>query len=66
MIETEVKKWGNSLGIVLPADAVREMGLKQGDQVVVDVTAKKRVDGFGMAKGAAPYEEEPFEHEDLG
>lgn len=28
-----VAKWGNSLAVRLPADLVRELGLKEGDQV---------------------------------
>ena len=29
----QVAKWGNSLAVRLPADLVRELGLKEGDQV---------------------------------
>ncbi len=29
----QVAKWGNSLAIRLPAGLVRELGLKEGDQV---------------------------------
>lgn len=29
----QVAKWGNSLAIRLPADLVRELGLKEGDQI---------------------------------
>lgn len=29
----QVAKWGNSLAVRLPADLVREMGLKEGDQI---------------------------------
>jgi len=28
-----VAKWGNSLAVRLPADLVRELGLKEGDQI---------------------------------
>ncbi|MEQ9564472.1 MAG: AbrB/MazE/SpoVT family DNA-binding domain-containing protein, partial [Pseudomonadales bacterium] len=27
----QVAKWGNSLAVRLPADLVRELGLKEGD-----------------------------------
>lgn len=30
-----VSKWGNSLGVRLPAKMVRSMGLKEGDKVVL-------------------------------
>ncbi len=64
-VETEVKEWGNSLGIVIPAEKVRELKLKKGDEIVFEVIVKKRVDAFGIAKGAPKFEEESFEHEDL-
>lgn len=64
-IETEVKEWGNSLGIIIPVEKVRELKIKKGDKVSFEVIAKKRLDGFGIAKGARPFKKEPFEHEDL-
>ncbi|HWH84600.1 MAG TPA: AbrB/MazE/SpoVT family DNA-binding domain-containing protein [Burkholderiaceae bacterium] len=33
----QVSKWGNSLAIRLPAAVVEVLGLKEGDQVEVDV-----------------------------
>lgn len=29
----QVAKWGNSLAVRLPADLVRELGIKEGDQI---------------------------------
>ncbi|WP_373488415.1 AbrB/MazE/SpoVT family DNA-binding domain-containing protein [Blastomonas sp.] len=29
----QIAKWGNSLAVRLPADLVRELGLKEGDQI---------------------------------
>ena len=29
----QVAKWGNSLAVRIPADVVRDMGLKEGDEV---------------------------------
>lgn len=31
----QIAKWGNSLAVRLPAELVRELGLKEGDQVDV-------------------------------
>jgi len=31
--EMQVAKWGNSLAVRLPAKLVRELGLKEGDQI---------------------------------
>lgn len=33
----KVRKWGNSMGIVLPKEIVERQQLKQGDEVAVDV-----------------------------
>ena len=65
LLETEVKEWGNSLGIIIPAKKVRELKLKKGDKISFDVIAKKRINGFGIAKKTTPFEKELFEHEDL-
>lgn len=65
MIETEVKQWGNSLGIIIPAEKVREFSLKSGDMINIEVVTKKRIDAFGIVAGTPPFEEELFEHEDL-
>ena len=29
----QVAKWGNSLAVRIPADVVRELGLKEGDEI---------------------------------
>ncbi len=29
----QISKWGNSLAVRLPAELVRELGLKEGDQI---------------------------------
>ena len=60
----EVKKWGNSLGLIVPKNAAKEIGLKPGERVQVEIVKKQRLDGFGICKGARPYVEEPDEHLD--
>lgn len=32
----QVAKWGNSLAVRLPAELVREMGLKEGDKIELE------------------------------
>ena len=38
----KVSKWGNSLAVRLPAELVRELGLKEGDQVSQDTLALRK------------------------
>ncbi len=44
----QVSKWGNSLAIRLPAVVVEVLGLKEGDEVEVDVAGCKRL---GVRRG---------------
>lgn len=43
----QVSKWGNSLAVRLPAAVVNALGLKEGDQVEVQVAGKR---AFEVAK----------------
>ena len=65
MVEVELKEWGNSIGVVLPIDKVREMGLRKGDRIDINIILKKRMDGFGISKGAKSFEEDKEEHKEF-
>ncbi len=39
--KTIVKEWGNSLGIIIPKEIVRQEHIKPKDEVVVDIKKKK-------------------------
>lgn len=62
MVDVELKEWGNSIGIILPSEKLKEFGLRKGDRIEIDIVMKKRLNGFGIAKGAKPFEEEKEEH----
>ncbi|MGJ3263792.1 MAG: AbrB/MazE/SpoVT family DNA-binding domain-containing protein [Salinarimonas sp.] len=51
----QVETWGNCLAIRLPADLVRELGLKEGDRVAL------HADGGGLAVKREPRPEEALE-----
>ena len=65
MIEVELKEWGNSVGVILPAEKLKELKLKKGDKIEIEIVPKKRIDGFGMFKGIGPYIEEEESHEEF-
>ncbi|MBI2141346.1 AbrB/MazE/SpoVT family DNA-binding domain-containing protein [Candidatus Woesearchaeota archaeon] len=45
------KKWGNSIGIILPKDTVKSQGIKEGDDMVVSVFKRGNLeDVFGKLK----------------
>ena len=51
MVETEVKtrKWGSSIGVVLPKEVVDEIGIKPDQTIKIEVRKPVKVkDVFGM------------------
>ncbi len=40
----QVSKWGNSLAVRLPAAVVEALGLKEGDDIEIDVADAYRVE----------------------
>ena len=54
--ETKLKAWGNSIGIVLPKEALKEENLNVNDEVEVIVRKKTNPlrDVFGKLKGVKP------------
>lgn len=48
----QISKWGNSLAVRLPASLVRDLGLREGDDIQL------RADGDGLAVAREPRPEE--------
>lgn len=54
VIETKVKRWGNSLGIIIPSEAVEMRNIKENQNIsVIILEDSKRVleETFGALKG---------------
>ena len=53
-IQTRVRRWGNSLGVIIPSEAVASEKIRENDEIMVLlVKDSKRVlrETFGMLKG---------------
>ncbi|MBS3132752.1 AbrB/MazE/SpoVT family DNA-binding domain-containing protein [Candidatus Woesearchaeota archaeon] len=54
-IVAKAKKWGSSLGVVIPKKAVEKLGLKEGGDVVLSLTTPGKSDIlrriWGKSKG---------------
>ncbi len=49
---TKAKKWGSSLGVVIPVEIVKEEKLHEGDDVIIEIRKKKTIkELFGSMKG---------------
>jgi antitoxin component of MazEF toxin-antitoxin module len=57
MIKTETKRWGNSLGIVIPKKVVQDLNLKPHEEVVVEI--KRSANVLDALFGAAQYKKDP-------
>ena len=52
MTETQVKKWGNSLGVILPKELVEKQHLKENDKVDILIVKEADLsDMYGALKG---------------
>jgi len=54
MIAAKTRKWGNSLGIIIPKEEVENLKLRENQTVIVEITKKenplKELFGFGKLK----------------
>jgi len=50
--EVTIKKWGNSMGIVIPREVIERQHLKENEKVIVTIVKKADLSHlFGMLKG---------------
>lgn len=65
MLVCKIKKWGNSIGVLIPKEDAEELQLKEGQEVVVEITPKenplKELFGFGKRMNVHITEKDLFE-----
>ena len=49
-IRARVRRWGSSLGIVVPSEVVKELHLKAGDEAIVEIDRAGIEEAFGSLK----------------
>ncbi len=51
-IEVKTKKWGSSIGIVIPREAVERLNIKPEEEIIIEIEKKNNVlkELFGKAK----------------
>mgnify|MGYP001613037385 CR=1 FL=1 len=56
MLITKTRKWGNSLGVRIPKNAVKELKLRENQEVIVDIKPKDNPlkELFGSVKLSKP------------
>ena len=55
-IETKTRKWGNSIGIIIPKDTAEDLNIKPGEEVILEIQKKGNVlkELFGSIKFSKP------------
>lgn len=56
-IETKTKKWGSSLGIIIPKELVKKERLQEGQEIRINILSGKKTTGadiFGKLKFKKP------------
>jgi len=58
-IEVKTKKWGNSIGVIIPSGTVEELKIKPDEKIVIEVRKKENIlrEMFGKAKFNKPTEQ---------
>jgi antitoxin component of MazEF toxin-antitoxin module len=50
-VETTLKRWGNSMAVIVPMQLVQQKNLKENEKVVIEVAKKADLsDIFGLIK----------------
>ncbi len=51
-VEVKTKKWGNSIGIIIPSETVERLNIKPEEKIVVEITKESNVlkEMFGTMK----------------
>lgn len=59
MIISKTRKWGSSLGVVIPKNVVKELKLRENQEIIVDIKPKDNPlkELFGSVKLSRPTEQ---------
>jgi bifunctional DNA-binding transcriptional regulator/antitoxin component of YhaV-PrlF toxin-antitoxin module len=65
--QSEVKRWGNSIGIIIPKEIAKAEGISAGDRISIEITKCKPLSGFGIWKGRSlpKFERDHDDHEEF-
>ena len=51
-IEVKTKKWGNSIGIIIPSETIERLNIKPDEEIIINIEKKSNVlkEMFGSMK----------------
>lgn len=42
-LEVKTKKWGNSIGVIIPSETVESLGIKPEEEIVIEIKERNNV-----------------------
>ncbi len=59
MIISKTRKWGSSLGVIIPKQVVKELKLRENEEIAIEITKKDNPlkELFGSGKFSKPTEQ---------
>mgnify|MGYP001603937457 FL=1 len=59
IIEVKTKKWGNSIGIIIPSETIERLNIKPEENIIIEVGKESNVlkEMFGKAEFKKPAKE---------
>lgn len=56
IIEVRTKRWGNSVGVVIPNETIERLNIKPEEEIIIEIEKKNNVlkEMFGKAKFKKP------------
>ncbi len=51
-IQVKTKKWGNSIGIIIPSETIEKFNIKPEEEIIIEIEKKNNIlkELFGKAK----------------
>lgn len=51
-IEVKTKKWGNSIGLIIPSETIEKLNIRPEERIIIEIEKKKNVlrELFGTMK----------------
>ncbi len=59
IIEVKTKRWGNSVGVIIPSETIENLNIKPDEKIVIEIIKKENVlkELFGSMKFDKPIKE---------
>ena len=54
-VKNIARRWGHSLGFIIPSDVAKNIDLKEGQPLEIEIKLKTKINAFGKFKRGRPF-----------